>query len=193
MTKHFTPAFLWLLRKIWWLLRKCWLFLWTDKIPLVANMGLILLTAWLTYAVAPKINSRFERQKIQSAYVLENLRGINGLVSDLYVEITYINYSVAKSGNVPTERISKAREVIGRLDWKLIETAAVLESESDRRLLREFQQRLSMVRIALDNTSDRATAELVLKAADEMAASAVKVIAAVGKRASLDPKSDPDS
>lgn len=179
------PAYLW--AGVVWL----WKLLWGDKVPLIANIGLILLTAWITYSVAPKINGQFERQKIQSSYVLENLRSINGLVSDLYVEITYINYEVAANRPPPPERVAKAREIIGKLNWKLIETAAVLERESDWRLLREFQERTSQVRGSLDRVSDRQSAEQLLKDTNLMATAAVKVIAAVGKRASLDPDAEP--
>lgn len=89
-----------------WLCVRIWRVLWNDKVPLLINIILIAVTAYVTYVVAPKINGTFERQKIQSAYVLENLRSINGHISEMYVDVGEISYALAEGKTLPADSVS---------------------------------------------------------------------------------------
>ena len=179
-------------RAITWCVVKIWGVLWNDKVPLIVNIVLIGATAWITYGVAPHINGTFERQKIQSAYVLENLRSINSYISELYVEVGEISYAISDQEPAPEENIKKARETINRLNWKLIETAAVLKEKEDLDKLEQFQIRLEKVRRALDGANDAATAEALSDEVRQMSIIGVQVIQSIGERASLDPKVEPN-
>jgi hypothetical protein len=179
-------------RFIVWLAVRIWGVLWNDKVPLLINIILIGATAWITYGVAPHINGTFERQKIQSSYILENLRSINGYISELYVEVGEISYSVAAGQPKPEGNVRKARETINRLNWKLVETAAVLERDEDLEKLEEFQVRLEQVRQSLDRVQDVPSAQKLTRDVREMSIVGVRVIESIGDRASLDPDVDPN-
>lgn len=176
---------------IWWFLQKVWSVLWGDKVPLIINVALICATAYVTYVFAPQLNGVFERQKIQSSYILENLRYINQNISDLYVDVGQINYALAAGDDVPSENISSARETINRLNWKIIETAAILDRDSDVDRLDQFSASLDQVRVALDNTDDVESARVLSERVRDMSLLGVEVIAVIGDRASLNPEVDP--
>lgn len=174
-----------------WLGIKVWSILWNDKVPLLINIILVAVTAYVTYVVAPKINGTFERQKIQSAYVLENLRAINAHISEIYVDVGEISYAMAENNPLPTESVSSARETISRLNWKVIETAAVLRDDRDIDKLEEFQISLDELRGALDATVDVRTARVLSDNMRRMSVIGVGVIESIGGRASLDPTTSP--
>ena len=179
-------------RGIVWVAVRLWGILWNDKVPLLINIILIGATAWITYGVAPHINGTFERQKIQSSYILENLRSINGYISELYVEVGEISYAIAAGHPKPDANVRKARETINRLNWKLVETAAVLEREEDLKKLEEFQVRVDEVRRSLDRVQDIPSAQKLTQDVRAMSVVGVSVIESIGDRASLDPKVEPD-
>ena len=174
-------------RAIVWIGVKIWGILWNDKVPLVINIILIAATAYVTYVVAPKINGTFERQKIQSAYVLENLRSINAHISEIYVDVGEISYAMAAEKPLPDESVSSARETISRLNWKVIETAAVLKDDDDIAKLEEFQISLDELRESLDATVDVRSARVLSNKMKQMSVIGVDVIESIGGRASLDP------
>lgn len=180
-----------LMKGIGWLFVRVWRVLWNDKVPLLINIILIATTAYITYIVAPKINGTFERQKIQSAYVLENLRSINGHISEIYVDVGEISYALAGGGALPKESVASARENISRLNWKVIETAAVLKDKDDVDKLEEFQISLDELRESLDNTVDVKTARSLSDSMKRMSVIGVDVIESIGGRASLDPSKPP--
>lgn len=184
------------LKMIWrcivWLAVRLWGVLWNDKVPLLINIILIGATAWITYGVAPHINGTFERQKIQSLYILDNLRSINNYISELYVEVGEISYMLADGQPKPDANVRKARETINRLNWKLVETAAVLERDEDLKKLEEFQIKVDKVRHSLDRVQDITSAQQLTKDVQAMSIVGVSVIDSIGDRASLDPKVEPN-
>lgn len=160
-------------------------FLWQDRIPLVITIiASIAGTLW----IAPGINERFERQKMQATYVLENLREFNKLISDVYVDVTVINHTVASGKLAPAEKVTSARESLVRLNWKLIETASILSRDEDKELLRDFQVSVSGVMSALNGKLDIKGCKILLLKVNEMALHGSKVIATIGKQADLSSK-----
>lgn len=162
-----------------------WNFIWDDKIPLVIT---IIATALGTYWIAPSVNERFERQKMQATYVLENLREFNKLISDVYADVTAINYNVAYGKPAPQDKVDHARESLMRLNWKLIETASILSKDDDQKLLRDFQLSVSDVVSALNGKLNIAGCKLLLDKVTIMSTKGSIVISAIGKRADLGAK-----
>ncbi|RRN63484.1 hypothetical protein [Caulobacter sp. 602-1] len=157
-------------------------FLWQDKIPLII---VAVATSLGTFWIAPVINQTFERQKMQATYVLENLRELNRLISDIYVDVSAISYTVAAGKIAPDDKVIHARENLVRLNWKLIETASMLSREEDRRVLREFQESVSAVVSALNGSLDIRGCNELLSRVEVMSKKGSVVIATIGKRADL--------
>lgn len=157
-------------------------FLWQDKIPLII---VAIATSLGTFWIAPVINQTFERQKMQATYVLENLRELNRLISDIYVDVSAISYTVAAGKIAPDDKVIHARENLVRLNWKLIETASMLSREDDRRVLREFQESVSAVVSALNGNLDIRGCNELLSRVELMSKKGSVVIATIGKRADL--------
>lgn len=171
----------WVGTGIWKVLKALWNLLWTEKTPLLVTVGLTVAAAYLS----PMITERFERQKLRSEYVLANLRDLNGLMAEIYVEVTNINYEVASGKPVPKENVKKAREIIAKINWKLVETAAMLKDEKDRRTVMRFQQRILELNRMLDGKLDVAGCRALLAKLGEAALEAALVIQAVGGRVEL--------
>lgn len=156
---------------------------WTDKAPIVVTAAL---AAIVTYWVAPGINERFERQKMQATYVLDSLKSLNQLISDLYVSTSKINYAVAAGEPAPAIEIEKSRENIARIHWKAIETATMLPKAEDKALLDTFLTDVGKVSKEIDQKKmDVAGAMRLQIAMKEMSLSSVRVFSALGNRADL--------
>ena len=121
---------------------------------------------------------------MQSEYVLSNLRELNALIADLYVKVTDINYAVANGKRAPKADIDGARGTIAKLNWKLIETQAILGGR-DTKTLPEFQKSVRGVSQALDGRLDLAGCQQLLKKVNAMAFDGALVIQSVGRHVSL--------
>lgn len=157
-----------------------WNLAWGTETPLVVTIGLAVLAAWLS----PLVTERFERQRMRSEYVLANLRELNALISDVYVNVSSINYAVAAGQTAPTENVDKAREALAKLNWKAIETAAMLPKHQ-RRPLKAFQAQALDVSNALDGELDIARCQDLLGKVNAMALGGAKSIQAVGRYVEL--------
>ncbi|WP_159850853.1 hypothetical protein [Brevundimonas sp. G8] len=128
---------------------------------------------------------------MSSEYVLGNLRELNSLVADVYVEVSSINYAVADGKSAPKESIDNARKVLAKLNWKIIETAAMLPREQ-RAVLHTFQTDVSNVSNSLDQNLDLAGCRNLLNSVDAMGLSGALSIQTIGRHVDLTspPKSD---
>ncbi|WP_333591410.1 hypothetical protein [Brevundimonas sp.] len=157
-----------------------WNLLWRAETPLIVTVGLAVAAAWLS----PIVTEKFERQRMRSEYVLANLRELNGLISEVYVQVTAINYAVAAGGEAPKENITKARETLAKLNWKIIETAAMLPKDQ-RRILQRFQNNAFAVSQSLDGKLDVAGCQTLLRRVNDMALAGAQSIQAVGRYVDL--------
>ena len=168
----------------WRLLRagatKLWDMLWAAETPLVVTVLLAVAAALLS----PLVTEKYERQRMQAQYVLANLRDLNGLISEVYVHVTAINYAVAAGGEAPKESVTKAREALARLNWKTIETAAMLP-KGQRRVLHQFQTDARAVSQSLDGPLDIQGCQRLVANVNAMALSAALSIQTVGRHADL--------
>lgn len=157
-----------------------WGVLWGKETPLIITVGLAVLAAFLS----PMITEKYERQRMRSEYVLANLRELNGLISVVYVNVTAINFAVAGGGAAPPENVTGAREALAQLNWKVVETAAMLPT-GQRDDLQRFQRDVVAVSEALNGELDIARCRILLDRVDAMALSAALTIQAVGRHADL--------
>lgn len=177
MASRLDQFWAWVKRRPKWF----WDLLWDSEIPLAVTVILTVAAAFLS----PMITEKYERQKMRSEYVLANLRELNGLVADVYVQVTAINYAVAAGKKAPEINVAKTREIVARLNWKVIETAAMLRKE-DRGPLKRFQQSIVGVSEALDGKLDVKGCQLLLSRVETMAVEAAATIQTVGGRVDLD-------
>lgn len=160
----------------------CWKHLWQDKVPLIWNIAVVIIAAWGSYSIAPAINEKVERQKIQSEYVSQNLKDINTLVADFYVAVQKVNSS---QGDINKADLEKCDEIATKLHWKSIEVSAILKDGRDQKLMLSFQQKLSAVQRAIPEVRHKDGSRRLSAAITEFSATGVKVIGAVARRAEI--------
>ncbi|MNR31502.1 hypothetical protein D3C85_1490150 [compost metagenome] len=129
---------------------------------------------------------------MRSEYVLENLRELNSLISDLYVNVTVINHAVADGRTAPKANIEAARSTLAKLNWKIIETATMLP-KSQRRILHRFQIEAGKVNESLNGKLDLAACQVLMTRVNDMALSGAQSIQAVGRHVELGGSSRTDS
>lgn len=165
---------------LWTRLTKLISFLWQDKVPLIFTLA----AALAAYVVSPMINEKFERQKMQATYILENLKDINGMVSDIYVNVYQINVSVSKNEKSIDGNIKSIRDNIAKLHWKLIETASMLPDE-ELIHVKDMQQKLSALNGDLHTNINKADAEKLMSDLNALSKSSSDVIETIGKNSHI--------
>ncbi|MFC7378275.1 hypothetical protein [Brevundimonas sp. GCM10030266] len=121
---------------------------------------------------------------MRSEYVLTNLKELNSLISDVYVNVSAINHAVADGQPAPAESVQQTRDALAKLNWKAVETAAMLPRDQ-RGILRDFQAQALEVSKALDGDLDIAKCQLLLTRVNAMALGGAQAIQAVGKYVEL--------
>lgn len=157
-----------------------WKGLWSTETPLIITILLAGAAAYLS----PMVTEQFERQRMRSEYVLANLRELNTIIAEVYVQVTAINYAVAAGEEAPAANVTQARAEIAKLNWKTVETAAMLP-QSQRRVLHRFQADVRDVSRTLDGTLDVYGCAQLLQEVSEMGLSGALAIQAVGRHAEL--------
>jgi hypothetical protein len=156
-----------------------------DKVPLWLHILTLILTVVVTVVAAPLVNSRFEQQKIRSAFVINSLDQLNVLTSDLAVKISRLNYCVAKSSNNCEQQVADARESLTKLQWKSYELRFVLNRPREQAAIFHFSQKLDAVREVLDLPPSVANSALLLKRMRPFMDSSVELITVIAGRAGL--------
>lgn len=154
----------------------------SEKYPIIITF---IVASIGTYIISPYVNEKFERQKMQASYVLDNLHQFNELISDLYVQITAINYNVAKTGSADIKNVKSARDDIAKLNWKIVETASILNRKEDIDLLFEFKQSISDVNDQLNGNLNTKSCLILMSKVNIMAKNASKVINTISNHVDL--------
>lgn len=157
-----------------------WRLLWRSEVPLIVTVGLAALAAFL----APQVTEKFERQRLSAEYVLNNLKDLNTLIAEIYVDVSKINYAVAAGNPPPRATRDHARETLAKLNWKIVETAAMLP-KAQRVVLHEFQTDVFRVSQNLDEKLDIEGCQRLLKSVDAMGLSGARSIQTVGRHVDL--------
>ena len=152
--------------------------------PMVWHILVVLAAALGTYAIAPKINESFERQRIQSEYIADNLKELNSAISDLYVATSAI-MNTPDGQVVPPEKLADLDEAYAKLSWKALQISAVLESEEDQALMERFQSELGDVMVAARKREGVAGRQRLKAELQEFTTTTVIVIAGVAQRSNL--------
>ncbi|MDR7230000.1 hypothetical protein J2X45_001081 [Caulobacter sp. BE264] len=160
----------------------CWKHLWQDKVPLIWNIAVVIIAAWGSYSIAPAINEKVERQKIQSEYVSQNLKDINNLIADFYVAVQKVNSS---KGEISKLDLEKCDEIATKLHWKSIEVSAILRDRDDQKLMLSFQRKLNDVQKAIPEVRQKDGSRKLSAALTDFSATGVQVIGAVARRAEI--------
>lgn len=157
-----------------------------DKVPLIFNILVVIGTALLTYYVSPVLHNNFERQKLRSEYVLDNLKSINSHITQIYVDVGLIKYSIIHGLDEEKVHAKSALTEVDKINWKLIETASVLSEQDDKIKLERFQTSLIKVRHQLSTIDQTKNVDCLNDALVKMSQDGVLVIEAVSLRAALD-------
>lgn len=161
-----------------------WHHAFNDHVPMAWHIVVVLAAAAGTYAIAPDINERFERQKIQASYISDNLKELNSTISELYVATSAI-MNAPDNQDVASDNLEKLDEAYAKLSWKALQISAVLKSKEDRALMQRFQAQLGQVTKAARSRKGSVGRERLKTELQKFTLTTVQVIAAVSERSTL--------
>jgi hypothetical protein len=113
-------------------------FLTKQYIPLWLNVTMVLCTGFATYWLAPKINEKFEAQKVRTAFAIETIKSLNMQTSDLLISVDAL-LEPRLSAATYKERYRIVRDRGLSLQWRLVETRIVFVDDKDKLVVEEFQ------------------------------------------------------
>ncbi|HEY1096732.1 MAG TPA: hypothetical protein VGF14_05780, partial [Alphaproteobacteria bacterium] len=168
----------------WLVIMHIWVLLRNEKMPVWLSLLLFGLTAWGTYSLAPKVNYKFEQQRIITSYVEKNLDNFNLLSRELISEISVFNNTL-KHNIVDQKSLAKIQAKITELQWRALELDIIFADKKSLSIIKEYKQSLNNLGVATNEARCKSDAENITYKVIPFADSSMKIIDALAKKAGL--------
>jgi hypothetical protein len=179
------------LRCVWGVLAAEKMPVWLTLLTLVCT-GII--TTYATYKLAPKLNSKFEAEKIRSAYVIDNLKNLNKDTAEFLALVGGINRDLLSDNTPNSETVNLIKKYITVFQWKAIEYDIIFTEEASKRQVRAYVMAIEKLRVALESIAAVApidAAENVLKASREFSRETYRIIQLLSRKAEIEVHIEP--
>ncbi len=157
-------------------------FLCAEKMPLWVTFMLFIMTAVGTYLLAPVINQEFERQKIRSAYVVENLNNLNLISRTLISDISIYNNNLIDTGKRDNDTKQKINSQITELQWRALELDIIFDDSCSYKIIQKYKASLDRVRQDLEDVQNPKDVKSINYSVRSYAQVSMKVIELLAER-----------
>jgi hypothetical protein len=160
-----------------------------EKLPVWATLlGIVIgavLTAASTFWIVPRLNQALERQKIRTEFIIRNLDDLNARTRSLVVDISEIHSVTLRTNTVDETAVQKIVGKIAEMQWKAIELAIIFNDAQGSRAIKDYQQSLDGVRMAVLGLQSKAELAASQEAIKRFSSSTLRVVAALANLGGL--------
>ena len=117
-----------------------WLF--KTDMPVWLSLLIIIVGALGTYFFVPYINVLSEQDKIRTAYILDNLKKMNGDTSELLNNIRKFKFTLQNGGDVNTVHSSLENQIT-KLQWRVLEYDVIFGDKKTHDLINSYKTDLT--------------------------------------------------
>ncbi len=156
-----------------------------EKMPVWLTVLLFGLTALFTNFVVPKINQKFEQQRIVSTYIIKNLDSFSELSRDLLNETSIISNRLVENGNTSLKEKESVLGLIAELQWRSHELDIIFDGTKNLQALKEYKKHLCDLRDAIKKAEKSEDVNLIQARSVYFLSSSKKVMNALVSKAGL--------
>lgn len=156
-----------------------------EKLPVWATLlGIVIggvVTAASTFWIVPRLNESLERQKIRTEFIIRNLDDLNARTRSLVVDISEIHSATLRTNGVDETAVQKIIGKIAEMQWKAIELAIIFDDAQGGRAIKDYQQSLDGVRLAVLGIRSKADLAASQEAIKRFSSSTLRVVAELAR------------
>lgn len=160
-------------------------FLCLKEMPLGISLLIFIATAWGTYYLSPNLNDQFEKQKIKSSYIVENLNSFNSLSRDLISQVSLFNNAMLDRRMIDPEVKQAIQTQITQLQWRALELDIIFDDAESVNVIVKYKANLDLLRREIGSVRTVDDVSRVNAAVEDFADSSFKVIDILAKRGGL--------
>lgn len=151
------------------------------EMPLWLTLALFVITALGTYHYSPKINARFEQQKMTSAYITSNLDSINTSTQELIADLQTYNDNLVHNKESDKSLIKELNAKIIKLQWRTIEFNIIFDDKASLDIINEYNVSLDKLREGIETKNIKAIVDVT----PQYLKYSKKIIRMLGEKAGL--------
>lgn len=156
-----------------------------EKMPIWLTLLLFFFTGIATHWMAPRINQRFEQQRIISNYVIKNLDSFSDLSRTLLSEVTVVSNRLTENGSISLQEKEAVLGAITELQWRSHELDIIFEGTQNLKALKDYKKHLADLRDAIKDAKEPKDVDLIQVRSVYFLSSSKKVMNALVSKAGL--------
>lgn len=160
-------------------------FLNRNEAPLWVTLILFALTAYGTYKLSPKLNEKFEQQKIISTYVTDNLQRFNSLSRELVSEISIYTRLIHNGQKPSIEKRDAIFSKITELQWRAVELRIIFEDADSSTTIEDYKNSLNDLRKSVEKLKPNSELKDTAISLSKFTDSSMAVFDALARKAGL--------